>query len=450
MGSRKKGGALMADITTLNTVYNHFMTAYAPQGTNSKYDTHKKDELRGVYNSIVKLNKEYPLFLIDNSNETKEFAISLKESARSLKNTLSSLSVENGDDILSKKTVSSSNDDLVSASYIGNTTKGESPPGIELTIEQLASGQTNQGRSLPPDEMGLPPGEVYGMVLNLEEDNVGAVLLGMERNINEGDTNRTIEEKLAKLITRSNIGIHAEVAEENGNISLRLRSDDTGVKGDSGLQFIVSDDKTSKTKGAVDYFGINNVSDMPTNALYTIDGEAGSAPSNNITVNKAYDLTLKGLTEEGEKVSIGLKTDVESLTDNISNLIMGYNAFIQNAARYFDSQPQSKALVREMSGLSSGFGNDLESLGVNFNSDGQISLDKNLIQQTAEEDDSLTKFDNVKKFANNILNKANQIALDPLQYTNKKIVAYKNPNGHNYVAPYVTSNYSGMMFSSYC
>ena len=147
----------MADITTLNTVYNHFMTAYAPQGTNSKYDTHKKDELRGVYNFIVKLNKESPLFLIDNSNETKEFAISLKESARSLKNTISSLSVENGDDILSKKTVSSSNDDLVSASYIGNTAKGESPPGIELTIEQLASGQTNQGRSLPPDEMGLPP-----------------------------------------------------------------------------------------------------------------------------------------------------------------------------------------------------------------------------------------------------------------------------------------------------
>lgn len=444
MGSRKKGGALMADITTLNTVYNHFMTAYAPQGTNSKYDTHKKDELRGVYNSIVKLNKESPLFLIDNSNETKEFAISLKESARSLKNTISSLSVENGDDILSKKTVSSSNDDLVSASYIGNTTKGESPPGIELTIEQLASGQTNQGRSLPPDEMGLPP-DTYSFDIRSRD-----IDYEFQFNINEGDTNRTIEEKLAKLITRSNIGIYAEVAEENGNISLRLRSDDTGVKGDSGLQFIVSDDKTSKTKGAVDYFGINNVSDMPTNALYTIDGEAGSAPSNNITVNKAYDLTLKGLTEEGEKVSIGLKTDVESLTDNISNLIMGYNAFIQNAARYFDSQPQSKALVREMSGLSSGFGNDLESLGVNFNSDGQISLDKNLIQQTAEEDDSLTKFDNVKKFANNILNKANQIALDPLQYTNKKIVAYKNPNGHNYVAPYVTSNYSGMMFSSYC
>ena len=35
------------------------------------------------------------------------------------------------------------------------------------------------------------PGEVYGMVLNLEEDNVGAVLLGDMGNISEGDTVKT-------------------------------------------------------------------------------------------------------------------------------------------------------------------------------------------------------------------------------------------------------------------
>ena len=35
------------------------------------------------------------------------------------------------------------------------------------------------------------PGEVFGMVLNLEEDNVGAVLLGDQVNINEGDTVKT-------------------------------------------------------------------------------------------------------------------------------------------------------------------------------------------------------------------------------------------------------------------
>ena len=35
------------------------------------------------------------------------------------------------------------------------------------------------------------PGDVYGMVMNLEEDNVGAVLLGAQKNISEGDTVKT-------------------------------------------------------------------------------------------------------------------------------------------------------------------------------------------------------------------------------------------------------------------
>ena len=43
--------------SVLNTVYNNYLTAYTPK-TLTRYDTHKKSELRNVYNSIVKLNKE--------------------------------------------------------------------------------------------------------------------------------------------------------------------------------------------------------------------------------------------------------------------------------------------------------------------------------------------------------------------------------------------------------
>ncbi|MCR5356172.1 MAG: flagellar filament capping protein FliD [Lachnospiraceae bacterium] len=435
----------MADIAALSTVYNHYMTTYAPEGSNSKYDAHKKSELKGVVNSIVKLNKDSPLFLIDNSPATKEFAVSLKESARSLKNTISSLSVENGDEMLSKKTVMSSDDSLVSATYIGRSSPEEGSHEVNLTIKQLARGQTNVGNIMSADEMQLPP-DTYSFDIRSRD-----IDYEFQFNINEGDTNRQIEEKLARLITRSNIGIHAETIEDRaGNVALKLTSDDSGAKGDAGLQFIVSDDKTSKARGAVKYFGLDNVTETPENAEFTVNGEARSSHTNNVTVDKIYDLTLKGTTGENESVSIGIKTDVESLTDNISHLIMGYNTFMQSASKYLDSQPQSRALVREMTGLSSGFGNELESLGLNFGSDGQISLDKNLIQQTANEEDSLTKFDNIRKFANNILDKANSVALDPLKYTDKRIVAYKNPNGHNYASPYITSNYSGMMFSSYC
>jgi F-type H+-transporting ATPase subunit alpha len=49
------------------------------------------------------------------------------------------------------------------------------------------------------------PGDVFGMVLNLEEDNVGAVLLGDQRNINEGDmvktTGRVVEVPVGDAMT---------------------------------------------------------------------------------------------------------------------------------------------------------------------------------------------------------------------------------------------------------
>ena len=54
--------------SALNTIYNHYLPTYGIKGTSSQ-DTHKKSELRGIYNSIVKLNKESPLYLIKSNKE---------------------------------------------------------------------------------------------------------------------------------------------------------------------------------------------------------------------------------------------------------------------------------------------------------------------------------------------------------------------------------------------
>ena len=58
----------------LNTVYNNYLSAYTPK-TMTKYDTHKKSELRNVYNAIVKLNKDAPWYLPTTSRETQQYAV---------------------------------------------------------------------------------------------------------------------------------------------------------------------------------------------------------------------------------------------------------------------------------------------------------------------------------------------------------------------------------------
>lgn len=420
------------------------MTTYAPNGINSKYDTHKKSELRGVYNSIVKLNKDAPLFLLDNSDEAKEFAVNLKEGARSLKNVISSVSSDDGDSLLSQKSVSSSDEDVVTANFIGNIDDGDSVPSLEIEVRSLAKGQTNVGNFLPENGMDLEPGTYSFDIRSRDTD------YEFQFNINNGDTNKTIQEKLARLITKSNIGLKAStMSDGNGNLALKLESDDTGLKDDSELQFRVSDDRTSKLSGTVKYFGIDNVETYPTNSSFVLNGEERSTYSNNFTIDKTFEISLNGVSKEGESVSIGLKTDVESLTDNITELIDGYNSFINKASSYSEKQPDSNRLMREMKAISALYKDNLSALGLNFTDKGTIELNKDALAKTATGENALEQFRGIKSFTGSVLNKINRVSLNPMEYTQKTVVAYKNP-GKNFNTPYVTSNYSGMMFSSYC
>ncbi len=436
----------MADIASLNNIYDNLTTTYAPlMGVNTKYDAHKKSELRGVYNSIVEKSKESPIFLLDTSRETKNFAVTLKESARTLKNTISSLSNEAGDEeLLSKKTVYCTDPDAVEVNYIGDKIDDHTIMDFRLNVDQLASPQKNTGNFLPDKNTELPP-DTYSFDVHSKDTEYE-----FQFRIGENDTNKAIQQKLVRLINRSNIGIKASlVNDERGNTALALESEETGCKNGSDVQFRISDDNTSKTSGAVEYFGIDRVSSPPTNAEFRINGMESSSASNHFTVGNTYDLTLKKADGEGDSINIGLKTDVESITDNISYLIGGYNSFIRKAAEYLESQPNTKALMREMHSLSLRYGEPLGKIGISFKDDGTMDIDRDKIQKTADDENALSNFQTIKRFATSVLNKANDVALDPMQYTMRKVVEYKNP-GRSYASPYVTSSYSGMMFSGYC
>ena len=78
-------------MTFINSAYHYYLTAYGNSAT-SRYDTHKKSELRSVCNNILKINKESPLYKIRNDRQVPTFLIDIKEHARQIKNVVSSLS----------------------------------------------------------------------------------------------------------------------------------------------------------------------------------------------------------------------------------------------------------------------------------------------------------------------------------------------------------------------
>lgn len=426
----------------LTNVYNHYLTAYAPKST-TQYDTHKKSELRSIYNSIVKLNKESPWYLETTSRSAQEYAVNLKESARLFHNTVASLGGLDDSQALAKKAAYSSDSGVIAATFVGSTGDDSPVPTLKMQVNSLATSQENMGTYLADGTVGLAP-DTYSFDVSINDLNYE-----FQFNINENDTNKDVQQRLVRLINNADIGIQARLDEGNARSSIRLFSQNTGLPEGKSEIFRITDDRTSKTSGAVEYFGLDYISRQPANSSFLLNGEERSTSSNTFTIGKMYEIELKAVSAPDTEVTIGLKTDTESLTDNVSALIGSYNTFISTASSYQSSERLSGRLVREMSRIAAHYQSSMESMGIRLGSDNTLSIDEALLKESASSSDGSFSYDTLKDFASSLIRKTNQVSLDPMNYVSRTIVAYKNPR-HNFASPYVTSAYSGMMFNSYC
>ena len=152
------------------------------------------------------------------------------------------------------------------------------------------------------------PGEVYGMVLNLEEDNVGAVLLGDRKNINEGDivktTGRVVEVPVGDALTGRVVNSLGQPIDNKGPIEtdkyrpiervasgvISRKSVDTpiqtGIKaidamvpiGRGQRELIIGDRQTGKTAIAIDT--IINQKGQGVHCIYVAIGQKASTVAN--------------------------------------------------------------------------------------------------------------------------------------------------------------------------
>ena len=118
------------------------------------------------------------------------------------------------------------------------------------------------------------PGEVYGMVLNLEEDNVGAVLLGNQKNINEGDTvkttGRVVEVPVGDAMLGRVVNALGQPIDGKGPIETdRYRQIGRGQR-----ELIIGDRQTGKTAIAIDT--IINQKGQNVKCIYVAIGQKAS------------------------------------------------------------------------------------------------------------------------------------------------------------------------------
>ena len=433
----------------ISSVYNYYLSTYAKQNV-SKSDTHKKSELKEIYNSMVKSSRKSPLYKIENTERVQKYAIDLKETARAMKNVAASMS-DSEDAVagFNKKKATSTNPRIATVKYIGEDGgtyvdgEEEKVPELTISVKNVASPQINVGNYLKQEEMDLKHG-AYSFDIA-----VGDYAYEFQCNVGKNDTNRGIQDKLVRLINRSNIGATAEIVTNGNNESaMKLTSDATGTVGYRDVIFTVSHDKNSDTKNAVKYLGLDNIFAKPENAHFTINGIEKDTISNTFTVEGKYEITLNAASQtENDIANIGLKPDLDNIMENVSELIGVYNSMVDLAIEKTDGTYESGKLLRDVSSMAKLHKNELDAAGFTVEKDGHIKIDEALIIQSANEGNLSDNLHKLNSFKNAMVRRADNISINPMVYVDKKLIAYPHPT-KNYPNPYVTSRYSGMMFST--
>ena len=226
-----------------------------------------------------------------------------------------------------------------------------------------------------------------------------------------------------RLINNANIGLNATlVSNDRGQNALSITSQQTGLGDSEQYLFEIMPAPDSGSIRAMRTLGINDVTEMPVNSLFLLNGTEHSSLSNTFTVNNAFELTLKAPSVDGESATIGFKADTDAVADNVQSLVNVYNNMIQLSHNYHGSQESGK-LLHDMESVAKSYFNELESIGLNLQQDGSIQIDKSLLTDAVSAPDARESFRTLNNFKNGLQRKATQASIDPISYVSKVLIA---------------------------
>lgn len=424
----------------ISSVYSYYLSQYGNK-SNSKYDSHTRTQLKNTYSKVVKINSQTPVYKLDLSTAAQKYAIDLKEHARALENITEDLSDGADGTMTFKKSAVSSNASAVNASYITDFGAASDDESFDINVKQLACSQLNTGNYLQPRSKHIKPGE-YSFDLSIND-----VIYEFQFKVDNSETTNNIQNKIARLINRSNIGLTANIKEDSlGNTAINIESESTSINGTTPVIFSIKSDDANN-QPLIDTLGLDRVTQYPANAIFDVDGDERSSMSNSITINKAYDVKLSKVTEE--PVTISLKADADSIVESLNELVAGYNNLISVTNDENNNHFQgTEKLQNEIASIARSYKKQLADSGLSLNKDGTISADKEVIINADNKDALSHIYESLNSFKNSIKEKAENIALNPMDYVNNKIIAYKNPL-RSFPDPYNLSAYTGMMFNGY-
>lgn len=405
---------------------------------------HKRSELKKTYNEIVRLSKDSPSYIIPQTEDTKKFAIQLKENSLFLQDTLEKLQSGDITSAFSYKEVSVDDSSALSAE-IDTDDHANLPDNFEIQIDKLAKPQVNTGDYVYPDTIRITPGQ-YTLLLHMDGQDYPYTL-----EFSSKQNNEMILTKLAQTINHSSVPITASTNYDKKHEKIRmvLKSEQTGSPDGQPIFSLEDLSYPSNAKGLIDFFHLDHVSQNAENSLFYINDKEQTTLANEFTLNNSLRLTLHH--ETTEPVHVTFEGNSARVIHSINTLADTYNSLIYMSYHQGDPPKMAALLLHDLRGLFSSDASTLKDCGIQFDEEGYMLVDETQAAVAVKSGDFERLFGQGNDVGNNIIKKSQIFTMDPLKYLENKImVTYPNPTKEHFANPYLTSLYSGLLFNSCC
>lgn len=429
----------------LLSVYNHFIQSYAMM-RQSRFDAHKKSELRDIYTRIAKMTSEQPLYKVSFDNIAQEFTLGLKGSALSLASVLKELHTRDASSVFREHVLISDHPEEVSVSVPEGTGSNAVSDPLCIRVSRLSSPQKNAGVFVASDAAELPAGQ-YTFTAGVDDN-----LYSFQFNVSEGSKNLELLTKLSDFINKTAIGLTTVVRQQPdlGLSRLELTAVQPGSSVSGTPSFTLSDTKRPEgaERGIIAHFGLNHVLALPGNTEFTVNGVSCSARGTKDIQSHAVSLSFHAAT--GQPVQIFAQTDSTPVVKKAAEFVKRYNETISLIRSNPAAGQGARRLWAELDRMTTQYGDSLSSCGILIAPDGSLSPEWKTLTHAAKDGTLEQLFTSEDGFVSAVLGKCNEISLNPMEYLNRTVVTYPNTMGKKTFSPYITSIYSGLLYNNYC
>jgi len=394
-----------------------------------------------VYDNVINLSKRMPFYKINLTQESKEYSLGIKDAAYNLKEKLINMA-EAQNPSYQRRTIAVSNEKVLSA-YLISEDISDLPELLEIKVKKLSTIQINKGKELLATSRGLAPG-TYEFVAKAGR-KVYKLLFFQEQKRD----NLSVLYEMASLLNNSIPGLNAVVESGSDKNYYRL-SISCDLLMEEGGKLIFEDSDNHKI-GVVDYLGLNRIHQEPTPARFELNGEPMQSSSNAFKLDNKLYIRLKE--ESTDPVYIRLVPDSKEILKEVESLFASYNRLVDIAKKHMEASDKNvgaKKLISELKELAKEHIEELTACGVGMSDDGRMYMDEELAAFAALDRRMEKLFCSDDGYFAALMEKAEAIAMDPVEYIDKVLVTYTDYKKANYRFPYITSMYSGIFYNVIC